>query len=170
MRTVRHLGALTAATALAGASLALPSARADDFGVALNGTYAMKSDGEQAKTNEVFFDQQTVTETWKISTSCASPVECTGQVVSDRGYTATAKLDDYWYIRHDVPNWLPCPDGSFATGHQQFILLGWNPAAGERDQKNTDMLIGRNVTKSDSGACGVNQPKVIELPIVIQRL
>jgi hypothetical protein len=168
MRTVRHVSALGAAMLLLGAGLA-PTAQADDFGVALNGTYAMKSDGEQAKTNEVFIDQQTVTETWSVSTSCTTPLECTGEVRSDRGYTASAELNGYWYVRHDVPNWMPCPDGTFATGHQTYILLGWDPVQTMQKVSNT-FLVGRNVTKSDSGACGVNQPKVIEMPIMIQKI
>ncbi len=37
-------------------------------------------------------------------------------------------------------------------------------------QKNFTTLVGRNITKSDSGACGVNKPKVIELPVRAQKL
>jgi hypothetical protein len=168
MRTVRHVSAVGAAILMLGAGLA-PTARADDFGVALNGTYAVKSDGEWAKTNDVFIDEQTVLETWQITTTCSSPLECTGEVRSDRGYTASVSLAEYWYIRHDIPNWLPCPDGTFATGHQLFIILGWDPTQ-NRQNRSSDLLLGRNVTKSDSGACGVNKPKVIELPIEVRKI
>lgn len=151
-----------------------PQASAQGFGVGLNGTYRVLSDGEWAKRGmapgggDVFFDQQTVVETWNVTTNCTSPIECTGTVTSDRGYTASIRLDDYWYVEHEVPNWIPCPDGTSVSGRQMFILWGFNPARNER-VKSTEFLAGRNVTKSPSGACGRNQPLVIELPVRMQR-
>ena len=152
-----------------------PQAAAQNFGVELDGTYRVSSDGEWAKRSmapgggDVFYDQQSVVETWNISTSCTSPIECTGTVTSDRGYTASVRLDDFWYIEHDVANWIPCPDGTAAPGHQMFLMWGFNPARNER-VKSTDYLVGRNITKSPSGACGRNQPMVIEMPVVMQRV
>ena len=154
-------------------------ASASDFGIALNGTYRVMSDGEWAMRNagpfgmggaQSFFDQQTVVETWTVTTDCVSPIECSGEVRSDRGYTATIRLDDYWIIDHDVPNWLPCPNGTFAPGHQKFIVMGFNPATNQRINSITDFLVGRNITKGASGACGRNQPVVVEMPVKMQRI
>ncbi|WP_286149078.1 hypothetical protein [Mycobacterium sp. IS-1496] len=119
---------------------------------------------------ESFFDQPTVVETWTVTTECASPIECIGEVRSDRGYTATIRLNDHWFVDHEIPNWLPCPDGTFAPGHQKFTLWGFNPARNERLYKNLDFLAGRNVTRSASGACGRNQPVVVELPVKMQKI
>lgn len=170
------LAAGTAAIALVASLSAATPAYAEDFGVALNGTFRVMSDGEWAKVGmapggaDVFIDQQTVNQTWTVTTSCISPIECTGEVKSDLGWTATARLKDYWYIDHDIPNWLPCPDGTFAPGHQKFILLGFNPARNERVVHNADFLIGRDQTKAPSGACGRNQPVVIEMPVKVQKI
>lgn len=162
---------------VASVGVATPAA-ASNFGVELNGTYSVMSDGEWALRNagpfgmggaQSFFDQQTVVETWTVTTECASPIECFGEVRSDRGYTATIRLEDFWLIDHDVPNWLPCPNGTFAPGHQKFILEGVNPARNEF-VNNPDFLVGRNVTKSASGACGRNQPVVVEMPVKMQKL
>jgi hypothetical protein len=114
--------------------------------------------------------QQTVIENWTVSTSCVSPIECSGVVTSDRGWTGTARLDDFWFIEHDLPNWMPCPDGTFATGHQKFMVWGVNPVTGLRENKNIGTFAGVNMTKSDSGACGVNKPKSIELPVRMERV
>ncbi|WP_449288837.1 Rv2253/PknI dimerization domain-containing protein [Mycobacterium deserti] len=168
------MAAGAAAIALAASVGIAPQAHAQDFGISLNGTYRVLSDGEWAKKGaapgggEVFYDQQTVVETWNVSTSCVSPIECTGTVTSDRGYTASIRLDDFWYVDHDIPNWLPCPNGTFAPGHQKFILWGFDPARNERI-KTTEFLAGRNITKSPSGACGRNQPLVIEMPVRMER-
>lgn len=155
-------------------------AYASDFGVELNDTYRVMSDGEWAKRNagpfgvggaQSFYDQQTVIETWTVTTDCISPIECSGEVRSDRGYTATIRLNgDFWVVDHDVPNWLPCPNGTFAPGHQKFILWGFDPVRNERLRRTTDFFAGRNITKSASGACGRNQPVVVEMPVKMQKI
>jgi hypothetical protein len=166
MRVTRLMSGLAATVlaVLAGVGVA-PSAHADDWGVDISGTWRVFSDGEWARTNEVKFKQQSVLETWTVDVSCVSPIECSGEVHSDRGWTGTARLDDFWYVEHDVPNWMPCPNGTFATGHQKFILWGMNPQEQRRVTRDITTFGGRNITKSDSGACGVNKSKVIELPV-----
>ncbi|GAB3236786.1 hypothetical protein GCM10027535_48000 [Mycolicibacterium hippocampi] len=137
----------------------------------ISGTWEVFSDGEWARTNEVLIDQLSVRETWTVNVSCVSPIECTGEVTSSLGWTGTARLPgDYWFIERDVPNWMPCPNGTFATGHQKFIMWGVDRNTEERLTKNFTYMAGRNVTKSDSGACGVNTPKVIELPVSAQKV
>ena len=161
--------AATAAVVLAGVNLA-PAAQADDFGTDISGTWRVFSNGEWARTNEVLIDQQSVLETWTVNTTCVSPIECYGEVTSTLGWTGSAYLADSWYVEHEVPNWMPCPNGTFATGHQKFILTGWDPAIERTIRRNITTFIGRNVTKSNSGACGVNQPKVIELPVRMEKI
>ena len=89
-----------------------PSARAD--GDPINGTYRATSVGEWAKTNDAFHNQATVTSTWTITSSCSNAQECTGQVRTDQGWSAPLYMHDgtMWYVKHDVPNWERCPDGT----------------------------------------------------------
>ncbi|MGE2835166.1 hypothetical protein [Mycobacterium sp. SMC-4] len=171
MGTARALGVLAATAATAIASLAgAPAAQAEDWGVDISGTWDVYSDGEWARTNEVLIDQKSVRETWTVDVNCVSPIECTGVVKSSLGWTGTARLDDFWYIEHEVPNWMPCPNGTFATGYQKFIMWGMNPDIERRVTRFITTMGGRNVTKSDSGACGVNHPKVIEIPVRAEKL
>jgi hypothetical protein len=147
-----------------------------EYGIELNGTYQVMSDGQWATRGAapgggtVYIDQKSTTETWTVRTSCASAIECSGTVESSLGWTGTIRLDDYWYVDHEVPNWLPCPDGTSVSGHQKFILMGFDPARNERRSKITDFLMGRNHTKAPSGACGRNQPLVIEMPVKAVKL
>jgi hypothetical protein len=170
-----HVAAGAAALALiAGLDTAGPANA--QYGIDLNGTYQVMSDGQWATRDaapgggSVFIDQRTTTETWTVRTSCASAIECTGTVESSLGWTGTIRLDDYWYIDHEVPNWLPCPDGTAAPGHQKFILMGFDPTKNERRAEITNFLVGRNQTKAPSGACGRNQPLVIEMPVKAVKL
>ena len=171
MRRVESAAVAIAAFAMAGSLGTATPAHASNFGVELNGTYRVLSNGEWARGNEdVLYDQQTVIETWTVSTDCVSPIECSGVVTSDRGWTGTVRLDDFWFVDHDVPNWLPCPDGTFAPGHQMFILKAIDPATNEYSPKNVSLLMGRNQTKGPSGACGRNKPVVIEMPVRMEKL
>ncbi|MDA2893754.1 hypothetical protein PDG61_22770 [Mycolicibacterium sp. BiH015] len=173
MRASRLVSGLTATalSALVGVAMA-PSATADekDWGVDISGTWRVFSDGEWARTNQVKIEQASVLETWTVDVACVSPIECSGQVTSSLGWTGSARLDGYWYVEHDVPNWMPCPDGTFATGHQMFILSGMDPAIQRAKYRDITTFLGRNVTKSDSGACGVNLSKVIELPARLDKI
>ena len=172
MRAVGVIGGIAAtAMTVLGSLGAAPSAHASNFGIELNGTWRVMSNGEWARTNQVLIDQKTRIQTWTISSSCVSPLECSGQVTSDEGWTAPINLVKvYWILNREVPNWLPCPDGTFATGHQKYYVWGINPAVNERDLRITDLLAGRDITESDSGACGVNKPLDIELPVRMERL
>ena len=171
MRTPSVVNAFAAtAIAVLGSVIVAPPAQAEDWGVDISGTWRVFSDGEWARTNEVKFKQQSVLETWTVDVTCVSPIECSGEVHSDRGWTGTARLDAFWYVEHDVPNWMPCPNGTFATGHQKFLLWGMDPAIQRGVTRNITTFAGRNITKSDSGACGVNKSKVIEIPVRMDRL
>lgn len=147
-----------------------PSAFADDFGTDISGTWRVYSNGEWARTNDVLIDEKSVLETWTVSTTCVSPIECHGEVTSSLGWKGSAYLDDMWYVEHEVPNWMPCPNGTFATGYQKFILWGVDRTNEQRVTRDITTFAGRNVTKSNSGACGVNNPKVIELPVLGEKI
>ena len=173
MRATRLASGLAAtAIAVLGSLSIVPAAQADygDWGVDISGTWRVFSDGEWARTNEVKIKQQSVLETWTVDVSCVSPIECSGHVTSSLGWTGTARLDDFWYVEHDVANWMPCPNGTFATGHQKFLLWGVDPPTQHRVKRNMTTIAGRNITKSDSGACGVNLAKVIELPVRMEKI
>lgn len=172
MRAVGVISGVAATIMTVLGSLAVaPSAHAKNFGVELNGTWRVMQNGEWARTNQVLIDQKVIIENWTITSSCVSPIECTGQVTSDQGWTAPINLVTvYWILNRDIPNWAPCPDGTFAPGHQKFTVWGINPALNERDLRITDLLAGRVITETDSGACGKNQPLDIEVPVRMERL
>lgn len=156
--------------AVLGSVGAASSAHAQDFGTELTGTWRVFSDGEWARTNGVLIDERSTLETWSVTSSCVSPIECYGEVQSDAGWTAPLRLDAFYYVEREIPNWMPCPDGTFATGYQMFLLWGVNRATEETVSRDIQTIAGRNITKSVSGACGVNQPKVIELPVRAEKL
>lgn len=146
-------------------------AHASNYGVELNGTYRVTSNGEFAKTNEVYIDEATVVQTWTMTTNCTSPIDCAGDVRSDQGWTAPIRLDgDLWVVERVIERWEPCPDGTSAPGSQRYSFWGWNAARSERNLKVVDLLVGFDTTKAPSGACGINKPLVIELPLRLEKL
>jgi hypothetical protein len=114
-----------------------------------------------------------------MTSSCTSPHTCIGEVRSDQGWTAPLKLGgvegpgsvgDYWVVDHIVDNWEPCPDGTAAPGAQKFWFWGVDQLTNNRDNKKVDLLTGRDVTKAPSGACGINKPLVIDMPVRLDKL
>jgi hypothetical protein len=171
MRGVRVAGVASAAVAVLGSlGLATP-ASASNYGVELNGTYRMIMNGDWAKTNEVFMNEQTQVQTWTLSSSCESPIRCSGTVTSDQGWTAPmTNTGDYWLTERVVENWEPCPDGTAVAGTQRFWFWGWDPVASQRSTKIVDLLAGRVRTQAESGNCGINKPLVIEVPVRLEKL
>lgn len=147
-----------------------PVAHAFSGGPAINGTYTATSVGEWAKTNQAFHKRDTTHSTWTITSSCANPQECTGQVTSDEGWTAPMWMNDglLWYVKRDLPNWMRCPDGSSAAARQTF----WFYPAGDDGGKveTSPTLAGKDKTVGVSGACGVNQWQVVEMPFRLDKL
>lgn len=132
----------------------VPTAHATEWPT-LNGTYIAVSDGQWAKTREVFRDEATITSTWTITSTCSTHVECTGYVVSDQGWSADAIFSaGLWSVDRDLPNWEPCGDGSTVTGHQQFTFYAVDSAT----------LVGKDKTIGPSGACGVSYWLTVEMP------
>lgn len=185
MRGVRVAGAVSATVAVLGSLGPATPAYASNYGVELNGTYRMISNGEWAKTNEVFMDEQTQIQTWTFSSSCESPIRCSGTVTSDQGWTAEMyTTGDYWVAERRIENWEPCPasysypgaeiytgaGGTAAPAIQRFWFWGWDPINSQRSLKIVDLLAGRTRTQAESGACGINKPLVIEVPVRLEKL
>ncbi|WP_102142335.1 hypothetical protein [Mycobacterium hubeiense] len=171
MRGVQVAAGVLASVAVVGSVCTATPANASNYGIELNGKYRVISNGEWARTNQVLIDQQTVVQTWDITSSCESPIECTGEVRSDQGWTAPIRMKMvYWILNREVPNWIPCPDGTSAPGMQKFVVWGINPTTNERDLKIRDLLAGRDITEGPSGACGVNKPVDIELPVRMEKI
>ncbi len=181
MRATSVVGGVAATTIalLLGLSPA-PSAQAEDYGIALNGTYRAVSNGDWAQSSEgpygaggamVYRDQATKVETWTMSSDCVSPIECAGEVKSDAGWTAPLKWNgNGWFVNRDIPNWEPCPDGTAAPGHQSFGLWPYDVSLSRRDPKFRDLIVGFEKTQAPSGACGVSKPLVIQLPVRLEKL
>ena len=166
------VGAVAALTVAAGLSTA-PAAHASDFGVELNGTYRVTTNGEFAQVNDVFKDVPTIVETWTLSSSCVSPIECEGTATSSAGWSARMWLgypNTYWVVDRDIPNWQACPDGMTAPGEQRFQFWGIDPVSTKRSLTIKNLLVGRQRTNSPSGSCGRNQPLVIQTPLKFEQL
>ncbi len=176
MRTAGVFSGISAvAIALIGSQGTAPSAQAADYGIALNGTYRATSNGDWAQSSAgphgnggamVYLDEQTKIETWTVSSDCVSPVECSGEVSSDAGWTAPLKWNgNEWFVDRDIPNWEPCPDGTAAPAHQRFGLWPFDPSTTHREPTARDLVVGLEKTTAPSGACGKNKPLSIELPV-----
>ncbi|VEG43697.1 putative secreted protein [Mycolicibacterium flavescens] len=144
-------------------------ASAETYGIELEGDFAVTSDGDRAKTNSVYFDQATVNSIWTISSTCSSPTACTGEVTSDRGWTAPLEYTvDRWIVRRTIENWVPCPDGTAAPGAQMFMFYPVDASGLRKPESN--ILTGSDTTKGPSGACGTNARVVITMPLHMRKL
>ena len=124
MRGVRVAAAAVTAVVMVGSVGTATPAYASNYGVELNGTYRMISNGDWAKTNDVFIDEQTPIQTWTLSSSCESPIRCTGTVTSDQGWTAPMyTTGDYWVAERVVENWEPCPPSYDYPGARIFTRI-----------------------------------------------
>lgn len=149
--------ALSITTVLA-LSFGVAPAHADLEAAALNGRFTAISDGQWAKTNERYRDEATVTSTWTITTTCATMLDCSGQMTSDQGWTAPVSYTKpMWYVVRTVPDWIPCPDGTSVAGQQTFKFFV--------DEYDKPYLRGWDNTVGPSGACGVNKVLNIEMPL-----
>ncbi|BBY92847.1 hypothetical protein MGALJ_25160 [Mycobacterium gallinarum] len=163
------LAALTVAATLSGT----PTARASDFGVELNGTYHYHANGDIALVNDVKKQMPTIDETWTLSSSCVSPVECEGTATSSAGWTARLWYgypNTYWVVDRNIPEWQFCPGGGVAPGEQRFQFSGVDVVAEEANKRITNFLVGRQRTISPSGSCGTNKPLAIETPMKLEQI
>jgi len=137
-------------------------AQGQDWGI--NGQYLAVSNGQYARTNEVFHDEVSVRSTWTVTTQCTFPTVCEGQVISDQGWTAPIyDRNGLWYVKRVVDNWEPCGDGTAAPGIQMFSFYAGDPLTGLGDP-TANSYFGQDVTTGPSGACGHNAPLEIVLP------
>lgn len=169
MQAVRVcIGAVAASVVVAG-GVAGP-ASATNWGVELNGRFLVTSNGDWAKTNEVFHDEKTKRQVWTVTSVCESPAYCTGHIVSSEGWETDGHYTaDRWVVRRTVPNWAPCYDGTFASGMEEFRFWPVD-ANGLRYTTDGSTFGGVDNTRTVSGACGRNNPLIIELPLRLQRI
>ena len=168
---MRALGVIATAVALGfvAGTVAVPAAKAS-LGFELNGAYRVISNGEWARTNEVFMDEVTVSSIWTFTSTCSDAHTCTGTVTSDQGWTAPLEFrTTRWIVDRYHEKWQYCPDGSVWPGRQRFQFQGAN-ANGQNEKRISDTLMGYDRTIGISGACGVNQPTVISMPLRLQKL
>jgi hypothetical protein len=139
-----------------------PAAASGDWG--LNGTYIATSNGEWAKTNDIFHNERSVRSTWTISTVCSFPTECSGTVNSDLGWSAPIyQKGGVWFVKRVVPKWEPCPDGSAGDGLQLYRFLESTPDGAQQDP-NSNIFVGEDQTTGVAGACGISLPLFITMP------
>jgi hypothetical protein len=183
MRSMNHsgrfskglsLGSIRNATLVAaivvGGSITMPPVRASSDDIAINGRYNSTSLGNWAKTNDSYHDEATVRSVWTVSSSCSDAQDCTGQVISDQGWTAPLYTHDgtMWTVQHDVPNWETCADGTSVPGHQVFTFVPVDANGGVQNGSST--LAGRDKTVGPSGACRVNKWLAIEMPFRLDKI
>lgn len=136
----------------------------------LNGTYTATSNGEWAKSNDIFHDQVSVRAIWTVESQCSYPTECTGTVTSNQGWTAPIyQTGGEWYVKHVVPRWIPCPDGSTADGFQVFRFKAMTPDGSTTDP-TSNTLVGEDATTGPSGACGRSLAIHITMPFKLVKI
>lgn len=167
MNTTASVG-LAVATVVGGVSMA-PAAWAYD--PSINGTYTATWVGDYARTNDVLHREATVRETWTISTSCSTAQDCTGTVVSDKGWSAPINMHDgsTWFVHRDLPNWTTCPDGTSFTGYEVIHFYAADPETGAK-VLGSPVLAGREHTTGKPGACGTNLPLYIDQPFRLDKI
>ena len=138
-----------------------PVANAGFDDTEINGVYTASSDGLNARTNDRFHDEASVTATWTVTSTCQNFLECSGQVASDQGWVAELSYrDNRWRAVHVIDGWEKCQDGSTAPGEQYFSFY--------RDPLRPSRFVGWDKTLGPSGACGKNQWLAIEMPFTLE--
>ena len=172
---MRSVGTLTtailvAATVFGGLGTASTARATTKEEVAINGTYRVTSIGDYAQLNDQYYGEATVIQKWAISSSCVTFQECHGTARSDQGWSAPMYMIDgiMWYIKHDVPNWERCDDGTAFTGQQTFYFYPVD-ANGEF-RLGSPTLAGKDKTVGPSGACGQNKWLDIAMPLRLDKL
>jgi hypothetical protein len=170
MRSINvAVSATVVAAGLAGGVGTAPSAWAYD--PAINGTYTATVVGDWARSRNVYHQEPVVRSTWRISTSCSTGEDCTGQVVSDQGWTAPVTMHDgyIWYLKRDIPNWETCPDGASFPAKDYIYFYPADPETGN-NVLGSPVLAGREQTVGPSGVCGTNLPLDIEQPFRLDKI
>jgi hypothetical protein len=167
MRALRSVTALSVMIPL-GISVA-PIAHASDW--ALNGRFLATSNGDWARTNDIYRNEQSVRTTWTVAMRCSNVVTCSGKVTSDAGWSADIVTSNGEYtVKRELPNWEPCADGSgrTVTGHQRYRFFpvddGGFLLPGSR------VFAGFDTTSGESGGCSLNKELQIEMPFRLEKL
>jgi hypothetical protein len=158
MNAGRAKSAAIGAIVVLAAVVGTPGAHADpNDGVALNGKFVAFSDGGWAKTNDSYHDEASVTQTWTITSSCATFQDCTGTVVSDQGWSTddVVYMSGRWKVSRTLPDWEPCQDGTAVPGNQAFTFWKSYPDS---------QLVGWDMTLGPSGGCGFNKNLNVRMP------
>jgi hypothetical protein len=165
--------AMLLAASVIGIAVPAPMARAyTKEEVALNGTYRVTSIGNWAKINEQYNGEPTTVQTWTLSSTCTTYLECDGTMKSDEGWSSRLYMRDgtSWYVKRDVPNWERCEDGTAFTGKQTFSFYPADPDGSGFLQLGSPVMAGRNKTVGPSGACGQNQWLTIDMPMRLDKI
>ena len=161
-------GLFTASLLGVGIAVAGPAHGADNW--ALNGTFTATSNGEWSRTNDRFRELPSVRAIWTISSQCSYPTECTGTVTSNQGWSAPIyQTGGEWYVKHVVPRWVPCQDGSAADGLQVFRFKAMT-VDGDHTDPTSNTLVGEDATTGPSGACGISLPVFITMPFKLVKI
>jgi len=163
------VSAALAVTGVAGGVGMAPLARA--YNAAVNGTYLATVVGQWARSRQVYHQEAMVRSTWKISSSCANAYECTGEVVSDQGWSAPITMYDgsNWYLRRDIPNWETCADGTSYTATDYIMFYPADPVTAV-NVLGSPVFRGDERTIGPAGACGNNLPLDIEQPMRLDKI
>ena len=146
-----------------------PMATATDGDYAINGTFSVVSNGEWARMNDRYQDEPTVRSTWDVHSTCSTAITCSGTVTSSLGWTEDIyTTSGTWYVKHYVPDWIPCPDGSTAPGLQVYRFNHATPEG--QAQQGSNLLLGEDETTGVSGNCGRNRSLVLNLPVKITKI
>jgi hypothetical protein len=96
-----------------------------------------------------------------------------GKVTSTLGWTEDiyTMSGAQWFVKHYVPDWIPCPDGSTSPGLQVYRFY---PAteSGNHAPAGTPvvLMVGEDQTTGQSGNCGRNKSLVLTLPVKMTKL
>ncbi|MCV7015129.1 Rv2253/PknI dimerization domain-containing protein [Mycolicibacterium madagascariense] len=160
------LASVTAALATA------PHAGADDdyAKYAMNGTYSVVSNGEWARMNDRYQDEPSVRSTWTVTSTCSTALTCAGKVTSSLGWTEDiyTTMGNMWFVKHYVPDWIPCPDGSTAPGLQVYKFYRANDEG--MTYVDDPNWAGEDETTGVSGNCGRNRSLVLNLPVKMTKI
>lgn len=164
---LKAVAALLAA-AISGIGIA-PRAAATGGEDAINGTFTATSNGEWAQMNDRFQSEATVRATWTVTSKCVLPFSCAGTVTSSLGWTEDIyRENENWYVKHYIPDWIPCPDGTRAPGLQVYRFIPANDDG--LQQQKSDVLVGEDETTGESGACGRNKSLVLTMPFKLVKV
>ncbi len=120
-------------------------------GSPLNGTYAATTDNGKRTVNGLTTPTPNDVSTWTITSECTAEDTCSGQVSSDKGWTAPAEFaHGRWTVKRDSPDAVQCPNGPSVPATVAYSF-------------DVRTLTGTAVTVNAMGSCGPGQV-VVQAP------